>query len=255
MKYFFIFFVFSLLTPACNNKKRIGFNFNPSFGSGDSALKTPDVLSDSGWVSLFDGNSLSDWHTYGKKEAGKAWNISDSSIHLKPGTKNGYQRPGGGDLVSNDTFSNFDLKLEWKIGRKANSGILIYVQEDTLKYSQSWNTGPEMQVCDNDSNEDAIIIKHEAGDLYDLIASRIMAAKPALEWNQVEILSNPHQLDLYLNDVHIISTIIRNEQWKKLITESKFKDYTGFGSFHSGHIALQDHGGEVWYRNIRIKKF
>ncbi len=240
-----------LVIAACgnNNGKGIGFN-----APSDTTLKPAIVVSDSGWVNLFDGVSLNGWHTYGKKQPGSAWNVDSGSIHLKPGAKNGYQTAGGGDLVSNDTFGNYDLKLEWKIGKKANSGIIIFVQEDTAKYKETWNTGPEMQVCDKDSNEDAHSFKHEAGDLYDLIASTVMSAKPALEWNQVEIVSNNNRLDLYLNDVHIISTPIWDESWKKLIAGSKFSTMPGFGTFHSGHIALQDHGEEVWYRNIKIKK-
>ncbi len=256
MKNYYAILLSFLLITACKNKNGSNTGFSPPpIGPADLAFKPAIVLSDSGWVSLFNGSSLQDWHTYGKKTAGRAWNIDDSSIHLKHGVKNGYQTTGGGDLVSNDTFSNFDLKLEWKIARKANSGIMIFVQEDTAKYKETWNTGPEMQVCDKDSNEDAHSIKHEAGDLYDLISSRIMSAKPALEWNQVEIVSNYNQLDLYLNDVHIISTLLWDEKWKKLIAASKFNTMPGFGSFHSGHIALQDHGEEVWYRNIRVKKF
>ncbi len=255
MKKILIACVFCLLVSACKNKNGNFPSFSPSpETTGDSSLKPPIVPSDSGWVSLFDGNSLRDWHTYGKKKAGSAWNIDNGSIHLKTGAKNGYQTMGGGDLVSNDSFGNFDLKLEWKIGRKANSGIMIFVREDTTLYKETWSTGPEMQVCDKDSNEDAHSVNHEAGDLYDLIASRIMAAKPALEWNNVEIVSNNQRLDLYLNDVHIISTALWDENWKKLIAESKFKDMPGFGSFHTGRIALQDHGEEVWYRNIRVKK-
>ena len=75
-----------------------------------------------------------------------------------------------------------------------------------------------------------------------------------MEWNQVEIVSNNQRLDIYLNEVHIISSGLWNETWKKLIATSKFKDMPGFGVFRSGHLALQDHGEEVWYRNIRIKK-
>ena len=251
LKNFIILSVCVLMIAACGNNKGKGLGFNPP---SDSTLKPAIVLSDSGWTDLFDGVSLSGWHTYGKNKAGIAWNIDSGSIHLKPGAKNGYQTAGGGDLITNDTFSNFDLKLEWKIGKKANSGIIIFVQEDTTKYKETWNTGPEMQVCDKDSNEDAHSFKHEAGDLYDLIASTVMSAKPALEWNQVEIVSNDQRLDLYLNDVHIISTPIWDESWKKLIAGSKFNTMPGFGSFHSGHIALQDHGEEVWYRNIKIKK-
>jgi hypothetical protein len=168
------------MIAACKNKPSNSLGFFPPSGSIGDSIKPPAVLSDSGWVSLFNGYSLREWHTYGKKQAGSAWNIDSASIHLKPGAKNGYQTLGGGDLVTNDSFSNFDLKLEWKIGKKANSGIMIFVQEDTSLYKETWNTGPEMQVCDMDSNEDAHSIKHEAGDLYDLIASRIMSAKPAL---------------------------------------------------------------------------
>ena len=255
MKKIYLLASFILMLAACKNKHGNSLSFSPPVvGGGDSIFIPAVVLSDSGWTSLSGGNTISNWHTYGRKTAGAAWNIDSSSIHLNAGAKNGYQTLGGGDLVSNDTFSNFDLKLEWKIARKANSGIMIFVQEDTSRYRETWNTGPEIQVCDKDSNEDAHSFKHEAGDLYDLVPSRTMAAKPAMEWNQVEIVSNNQRLDLYLNEVHIISSGLWNETWKKLIASSKFKDIPGFGVFHSGHLALQDHGEEVWYRNIRIKK-
>ena len=255
LKYLFFPFVCLLLVASCKNKRGNILSFSKPVTIRDSVFPPADVLKDSGWTSMAWGNQLSAWHTFGKKESGKAWEMDSGSIHLRPGVKYGYQTAGGGDLVSNDTFGNFDLKMEWKIGKKANSGILIFVQEDKLKYKETWNTGPEMQVCDKDSNEDAHSYKHEAGDLYDLIASRTMAAKPALEWNQVEIVSNNGRLDLYLNDTHIISAKLWDESWRKLIAASKFRTMTDFGSFRSGHIALQDHGEEVWYRNIRVKKF
>jgi hypothetical protein len=242
-----------LMIVSCQNQNSFKFS-PPEATKGDSTRKPAIVLSDSGWISLFDGHTISDWHTYGKKAAGSAWNADSLSIHLKPGVKSGYQTAGGGDLISNDTFSNFDLKLEWKIAKKANSGIMIFVQEDTAKYKETWNTGPEMQVCDKDSNEDAHSPKHEAGDLYDLVSSVAMSARPALQWNQVEIINDHNRLDLYLNDVHIISTVLWDDHWRKLIADSKFNTMPGFGSFHSGRIALQDHGEEVWYKNIRIKK-
>lgn len=250
-KLLFCLSISTLMITACKNKSGNALGFH---SPADTTFKPAIVVSDSGWTELSGGNTISNWHTYGKKQAGNAWNIDSGSIHLQPGAKNGYQTAGGGDLVSNDTFGNFDLTLEWKIAKKANSGIMIFVQEDTSKYKETWNTGPEMQVCDKDSNEDAHSFKHEAGDLYDLIASTVMSAKPALEWNEVEIVSNAQRLDLYLNDVHIISTPLWNASWQNLIAGSKFSTMPGFGTFHSGHIALQDHGEEVWYRNIRIKK-
>jgi Domain of Unknown Function (DUF1080) len=252
---YFLLSLCCLLIMSCKSKHGNGHNYlSPSADGGDSVFLPAIVVSDSGWISLSGENALSNWHTYGKNKAGAAWNMDSASIHLKPGEKDRYRTVDGGDLVSNDTFRNFDLKLEWKIAPKANSGIIIFVHEDPANYKETWNTGPEMQVCDIDSNEDAHIFKHEAGDLYDLIASRIMSARPAMEWNQVEIVSYNRRLDFYLNDVHIISTSLWNDAWKKRIASSKFKDMPGFGSFLSGHIALQDHGGEVWYRNIKIKK-
>ena len=253
MKKLLILYSFNILFAACVNKNPSTSESTPA-ANVDSVLNSARSITDSDRISLFDGKSLNNWHTYGQKTAGAAWNIDDGSIHLKPGAKNGYQTAGGGDLVSNEAYGNFDLRLEWKIGKKANSGIMFFVQDDTLKYKETWNTGPEMQVCDKDSNEDAHSFKHEAGDIYDLIASTIMSAKPALEWNQVEIISNHNHLDLFLNGVPIISTTLWDEKWKQLIAASKFNTMPGFGTFHTGHIALQDHGEEVWYRNISIKK-
>lgn len=247
MKQLFISAGLLILFAACNNG-------GTSSGSAtDSSSQTKPSSADSGWISLFDGQTLKGWHSFGKPAPGAAWSVDNGSIHLSPGTMKGYQVAEGGDLVTDGAYGNFHLKLEWKIGKKANSGIIFYVQEDTSKYKETWVTGMEMQVCDKDSNEDAHSFKHEAGDLYDLIPSTVMSAKGAGEWNVAEIVSNNGQLDLYLNSVHIISTTLWDDKWKQLIAGSKFKDMPGFGTFKTGHIALQDHGEEVWYRNIRIK--
>jgi Domain of Unknown Function (DUF1080) len=247
VKQFFLFAGALFFLIACNNS-----NSNNQSPTDSSSANTSST--DSGWISLFDGNSLKGWHTYGKPIAGSAWNVDSSSIHLQSGAKNGYQTAGGGDLITDSVFGDFDVKLEWKISKKGNSGIIFYVQEDTSKYKETWNTGMEMQVCDKDSNEDAHSFKHEAGDLYDLIPSTVMSAKAYNEWNKVEIVSNKGKLDLFLNGVHIISTTLWDDKWKQLIAGSKFKDMPGFGTFATGHIALQDHGEEVWYRNIIAKK-
>lgn len=209
-----------------------------------------------GWTSLFDGKTTNGWHSYGKSEAGAAWKPEGGVLHLDPvAKKNGAK---GGDLVTKEEYSDFDLKLEWKIAPQSNSGIIFYVNEDPAKFSETYNTGPEMQVLDNGSpiklgHPDAKLYSHRAGDLYDLIAAK-EAAKPAGSWNQVEIVSNKGKLDFYLNGQHTLSTTMWNDNWKQMIAVSKFKDMPGFGTFRKGHIALQDHGDEVWYRNIMIKK-
>lgn len=203
------------------------------------------------WVSLFDGKTTNGWHTYGKNSAGEAWIVSDGALHLDAGNKDGK----GGDLVSDASFgSNFHLKLEWKIAKNGNSGIMFFVQDDPAKYKYVWHTGPEMQVLDNDGHPDGKIKKHRAGNLYDLIEGKEGAVLPVGQWNLAEIISYNGKLDFFLNGVNVVSTTYGDADWKALITGSKFKDKPDFGRVFSGHIALQDHGDKVWYRNIMIKK-
>jgi hypothetical protein len=207
------------------------------------------------WIPLFDGHTTAGWHTYGKNSAGKAWKAEDNSLHLDASVKNDWQTKDGGDIVTDEEFENFDLKLQWKISDAGNSGIMFYVHEDPSKYQFPWSTGPEMQVADNEKNEDGKIEKSRAGDLYDLVASSSQQyVKPAGQWNQVEIIANKGKLDFFMNDHHVLSTTLWNDNWRKLIAATKFKDMPGFGTYRKGKIALQDHGADVWYRDIKIKK-
>lgn len=200
------------------------------------------------WVSLFDGKTTNGWHSYGKTTADAQWDVQEGALHLDK------SKGGGGDLLTDKEYSNFDLKLEWKISPKGNSGILFYVHEDAAKYQETYHTGPEMQVLDNDGHPDGKIHKHRAGDLYDLIPCKKETVKPVGEWNQVEIISKNGELKLFLNGTNVVTTTLWNEQWKALLAGSKFKQWPDFGTFKSGKIDLQDHGNEVWYRNIKIKE-
>ena len=202
-----------------------------------------------GWISLFDGKTTKGWHSYGKPTAGEAWKVEDGTIHLDAG-----KGLSAGDLVTNESFENFDLKLDWKISMNGNSGVIFFIQDDPAKYKQIWFTGPEMQVLDNDGHSDGKILKHRAGNLYDLIAGKEGVVKAVGEWNQVEIISNKGKLDLLLNGVTVVSTTVGDDNWKKLIAGSKFKDMPDFAKVFSGHIGLQDHGNEVWFKDIKIKK-
>jgi hypothetical protein len=200
-----------------------------------------------GWELLFDGTSLKGWHGYGHPQQTQ-WEAADGALHAN------MSLPGKGDLVTENEFGNFDLKLEWKISPKGNSGIIFYVHEDTTKYRESYETGLEMQVLDNDGHPDGKIHKHRAGDLYDLIACSTETVKPVGEWNLAEIRCKDGDLKLFLNGVNVVSTTLWDDNWKKLVAGSKFKAWADFGTFHKGRIDLQDHGNEVWFRNIMIKK-
>lgn len=220
------------------------------FSEPESNKKAPEQ-SKKGWQKLFDGKTTSGWHSYGKQQAGSSWKVKDGALYLDAKNKT---KESGGDLTTNEEFSNFHLKLEWKISKNGNSGIIFFVNEDLSKYPASYQTGPEMQVLDNDGHADGKINKHRAGDLYDLIASSSEPVKPVGEWNKVEIISNTGKLDFVMNGVKIVSTTMWDEQWKKMVAGSKFKTMPGFSLYKSGKISLQDHGDEVWYRNIEIKR-
>lgn len=209
---------------------------------------------DGGWVALFNGTSLQGWHSYGQAAPGAAWKVEDGAIHLDAASKKSYQTNGGGDLVTDNEYENYDLKLDWKISPNGNSGIIFNIKEDTTKYKESWYTGLEMQVLDNNGHPDGKIPKHRAGNLYDLIAVSKETVKGPGEWNQVQIVNNRGKLDLYLNGEHVVDTRTDDEAWRALVAGSKFKSMPDFAKYPGGRIGLQDHGDNVWYRNIRIKQ-
>ena len=208
------------------------------------------------WTSLFDGKTTNGWHTYGKDAVGEAWKVIDGTLMLDPSNKQGWQIKGGGDIVSNESYGDFHLQLEWKISPNGNSGIIFFVQDEPKKYNYIWYTGPEMQVLDNDGHADGKIIKHRAGNLYDLVAGVEGAVKPVGEWNLVDIINEKGTLTLKLNGVTTVTTTLGDDAWKNLIKNSKFSkgESPDFGKVFTGHIGLQDHGDQVWYRNIRIQR-
>jgi len=203
-----------------------------------------------GFKKLFDGKTTTGWHTYNKTTVGSAWEVVDGAIHMNP-TKKG--KDGGGDLVTDKEYTNFHLKYDWKVAPGANSGLIFFVHEDP-KFSQTYLTGPEMQVIDNDGHKDGKITKHRAGDLYDMLKSTSEPVKPLGQWNKAEIIANKGKLTFMLNGVTIVETTLWDDNWKALIAGSKFKTWEGFGTYKTGKIALQDHGDEVWYKNISIKE-
>ncbi len=220
----------------------------------ETVSTSPDILSEEekkdGWQLLFDGTSTQGWHNYGGGAAGNGWKVSDNILQFDGTAK---KDTASQDIVTDEEFENFDLKLEWKIDTNGNSGVMFYVHEDPA-YNKPYWTGPEMQVLDNNGHPDAKITKHRAGDLYDLISCSKETVKPALEWNQVEIKCVNGKLDFWLNGENVVSTQMWDDNWKKMLAASKFKEWPDFGTFKKGRICLQDHGNTVWFRNIKIKK-
>lgn len=240
----FLVFAITILFISCNTAKK----------AADGSNQLTREEKKDGWELLFDGKTTKGWHKYGSNTIGSAWKVKDGCLFLDTTEKENWQIKDGGDIVTDKEFENFDLQLEWKIAKDGNSGIIFYIHEDKSKYNWPWETGPEMQVLDNDGHPDAKIVKHRAGDLYDLISCSTETVKPHGEWNLAEIKCINGKLDLYLNGVNVVSTTLWDDNWKKMVAASKFRNMPGFGTFSNGHIGLQDHGNEVCFRNIKVRQ-
>ncbi|CCH55956.1 protein of unknown function DUF1080 [Fibrisoma limi BUZ 3] len=239
---YFLIFKSSLLTAA------LTLTLNAT------ATDTPDApkrMKKGKWEKIFDGKTLTGWHNYLKsgQPVSDKWQVEDGAIHL-----NGR---GAGDILTDKDYGNFELELEWKIAEKGNSGIMYHVVEDP-KYKTTYMTGPEVQVLDNERHPDAKQGRNgnrTAGSLYDMLPpSDASAYKPAGEWNKVRIVVNNGKAEHYLNGKKIVEYPTSGPEWDKMVENSKFKGWEAFGKAQSGKIALQDHGDQVWYRNIRIRE-
>lgn len=198
-----------------------------------------------GWTLLLDGTSPAQWRSYRKSDfPAKGWSVQDGLLISAAGG-------GGGDIVTREQFGDFELVLDYRCAPKANSGIMFRVSE-TLDYP--WMTGPEFQILDDPGHGLAPDHPHSAGALYDLAAPpQTKVVKPAGEWNTARIRLEDGRLRHWLNDVKVVDLRVDGDEWKELIAKSKFKGYPGFGLQPTGHIALQDHGDEVAYRNIKVR--
>ncbi|MGE7773848.1 3-keto-disaccharide hydrolase [Chitinophaga sp. NPDC101104] len=204
-----------------------------------------------GWKLLFDGKTTNGWRGYKTQEAPGAWKVENGALFLDTDAKKAGAK--GGDIMTAEPYENYELELEWKISEGGNSGIIFSVHEDP-KFGATYQTGPEMQVLDDDKHSDGKIHKHNSGDLYDLIAAPARYAKPVGQWNTAKIIKKDGKLTLVFNGHKTAEVTMGSEAWDKLVAGSKFKAWDGFGKFQKGHIALQDHGDKVWYRNIKIRQ-
>ena len=231
-----------------------GATFTATATSQDAGPNTlTQAEQDAGWRLLFDGETLNGWHTYGQDTVGEAWKVEDGTFLLDDTrTDSSGQVIGGGDIVTDEAFENYELELEWKIEPGGNSGIIYNVQESD-EYAYSFQTGPEMQILDNDAHADGLIFKHRAGDLYDLIPSRFVATRLVGEWNHVRLIQRDGHVEHWLNGHKLLEAQIGSPEWNDLVAGSKFSEMPAFGKATQGRIALQDHGNRIWFRNVKIR--
>ncbi len=211
-------------------------------------------LQDEGWKVLFDGTSFDGWKAYLQEGVPDAWKLEDGAMVFYPPKER--KRGMSYNLVTTSDFTDFVLYLEWRISEGGNSGIFWGVKEDST-YRQPYQTGPEIQVLDNERHPDAKAgTTHQAGALYDMVAPSEDVTRPAGEWNSCEITVNHKTGEgkVVLNGTEIVRFPVANAAWDKLVSDSKFANWEGFGKYTTGKIGLQDHGDIVAYRNIKIKE-
>ena len=218
--------------------------------------KTVDAPQQEEWVALFDGETMNGWHQYNGEGVGEEWTVENGVMTFEP-KENRQWGDGGKNIVTDKEYTNFVLSIEWKVSEAGNSGIFWGVKEDDA-YGEPYVTGPEIQILDNERHPDALANPkfHQAGALYDLVQPTADVCRPAGEWNHV-LLTVDHTANkgsVVLNDTEIVTFHLHGEAWDKLVANSKFKDWEGFGAFKTGRIGLQDHDDRVSFRNIKIKE-
>ena len=232
---------------------------NPGFKTTKQGEILPNTLTAAekaaGWKLLFDGETTKGWRNFKKETIGSSWVVKNGTLMLdsKQKADGGWQAKDGGDIITAGQYENYELKLDWKIANCGNSGIIFNVVEGADN-DYVWQTGPEMQILDNACHPDAQIETHRAGDLYDMIACKYETVRAGGEWNQVRLIIKDGKAEHWLNGKKLVEYEMFNDEWTKMIANSKFKDMPDFGKSRKGHIALQDHGDKVYFRNIKIKE-
>ena len=197
-----------------------------------------------GWKLLFDGKSTQGWRSFKKQSfPAHGWVVEDGWLHCLG--------KDGGDIITDTEFDDFELQWEWKIAPSANSGVKYFITE-----TRNSAIGHEYQMIDAERNPNAEVVtgKKATASFYDVLKPTRVATRPAGETNQSRILVRGDHVEHWLNGVKVLAYECGSDAVKVAVAESKFKDTPGFGDKIKGHILLQDHHSEVWFRNVKIRE-
>lgn len=198
-----------------------------------------------GWTLLFDGTGTDAWRTYRNQEA-DSWEVVDGQLHCK---KDGVQHRA--DLVTRQQYGDFELAIDWKVDPGANSGIIYRANED---HNASYESGPEYQLIDDIGYPGKLEDWQKSGSDYDMHPPALIASHKAGVWNHTVIRARGNHVEHWLNGKKVTDFEIGSPDWLERKQKSKWKDIPGWGQEKQGYICLQDHGGGIWFKNIRIRK-
>lgn len=199
--------------------------------------------SNNDWTVLFDGERVKGLRGYKEEGFPNSWEIVDGTLKTIPGY--------GVDLISVDIYNNFELELEWKVPEGGNSGIFYFATEEG---DYIWQSAPEMQVLDDKKHSDGKNTLTSAGALYAMIAPTKSVVNPVGEFNQVRIKVKDNYVEHWLNGTKVVEYEYQSDAMWDLVAKSKFNTMPLFAKASEGHIGIQGDHGEIWYRNIRIRK-
>lgn len=206
-----------------------------------------------GWQVLFDGEDVSQWRGYGRAEfPTRGWSVVDGELHVE---RSGTEEAGfGGDVITRDTYADFDFVVEYALSDTANSGLFYLVQE--VDDTPIWHSAPEFQLLDDATYRELMDLNPAqfTGSNYDMHAAPRDFSRPVGEWNVARVVKRGDLVEHYLNDSLTVRYRLGDEDWRRRYGASKFAHYPTYASVDRGHLGLQDHGHLVRFRRIRVRE-
>ena len=203
-----------------------------------------DAEREAGWELLFDGQSLAGWRGFRQESAPEGWRVEGGAIVARQGG-------AGGDLITEKQFGDVELAFEWRVTEGANSGVRVRVSED---FEAPNHSGPEYQILDDPAQGLDADHLHAAGALYALVGPHNKVLRRPGGWNRGRIRIEGWVMTHWLNGHQCLSLDLDSEDGRRRIKESKYAQWPGFARSARGHISLQDHGGEVHFRNLKVRQ-
>ncbi len=201
-----------------------------------------------GWQLLFDGKSMKGWRTF-KNKISTSWEVSGDELHCKGSVTDKSDKRA--DLITTDQYENFELSLDWKISKAGNSGVMYHVTEE---YDAPYLSGPEYQLIDDEGFPEKLEEWQKTGADYAMYTTTSRPTKPLGEYNSSKIIFNKGHVEHWLNGVKVVEFEAWTTDWNERKARGKWKDDAGYGLSKRGYVCLQDHGSEIWFRNIKIRK-